>query len=193
MDDAPIAETDVALYGKSPKERIVAVHPVPGNARQQAARMRVYYRDADDAVSSSDEAVYPFFFLSDIQLLSTFTRNRYQYQELAGQNFYKFLAVFKSWNAYWDAIRHIEKEKKEQRASNELYLVSNPVQQYFMQTGQTCFKGMKFDELHRMQLDIEVYSEGGFPHAHRAGDEIIIVALSDNRGWHQILHSQGLF
>ena len=99
--------------------------------------------------------------------------------------------VFKSWNAYWDGVRHIEKATNQrQRTPDELYLINNPVQQYLLQTGNTCFKGMAFDELLRMQLDIEVYSESGFPNAKRAGDEVIIVALSDNRGWQKILHTR---
>ena len=69
-------------------------------------------------------------------------------------------------------------------------LISNPVQQYLMQTGQTCFKDLAFDKLHRMQLDIEVYSEVGFPNAKRATDEVIIIALSDNHGWQKILHTK---
>ncbi len=196
MDKTPVEvspENDVALFGKSSTPGIVSVHPVPGNRKQDTSKMRVYYRDpSTDTVSVTEEPVYPFFFIADANLLRSFPRDRYQFQELAGENYFKYLTVFKTWNAYWDAIRHIEKEKNQQkRTPDELYLVSNPVQQYFMQTGKTCFKNMKFDDLHRMQLDIEVYSEGGFPHAKRASDEIIIVALSDNRGWHKILHSKG--
>jgi DNA polymerase elongation subunit (family B) len=52
------------------------------------------------------------------------------------------------------------------------------------------FKGMTFDEVHRLQLDIEVRSRRGFPDARRAEDEIIVIALSDNRGWSAILDSR---
>ncbi|MFK7848961.1 MAG: DNA polymerase domain-containing protein [Rhodothermales bacterium] len=183
---------DIALFGKSDTPRIVAVHPVPNSRGQSTSSMQVYVRDEETGqVRSKEEPVYPFFFLADLSLLHTFPRNRYQYQDLAGDNYYKFLVVFKSWNAYWDAIRHIEREKNQlKRTPDELYLVSNPVQQYLMQTGQTCFKGLPFEELHRMQLDIEVFAEAGFPNAKRPSDEVIIVALSDNRGWQKILHSK---
>jgi DNA polymerase elongation subunit (family B) len=49
---------------------------------------------------------------------------------------------------------------------------------------------MTLDDLHRMQLDIEVYSQGSFPNAERPEDEIIIIALSDNRGWTKLLHQR---
>ncbi len=185
-------DLDAELFGKADTPNIVAVHPVPSRGSDKASQVQVYYRDiTEDRVSSEVHPVYPFFFLADIRLLQTFPRSRYQYQQLAGDNYFKFLVVFQSWNAYWDAIRHIEREtNKTQRTPDELYLINNPVQQYLMQTGRTCFKGMAFDDLHRMQLDIEVYSEAGFPNPRRPEDEVIIIALSDNRGWQQILHSR---
>jgi DNA polymerase elongation subunit (family B) len=57
-----------------------------------------------------------------------------------------------------------------------------------MQTGRTCFLDMTLDDLHRLQLDIEVMTDGGFPSAERPEDKIIIVAFSDNRGWTRLLH-----
>ena len=114
--DQTVPGDDAALFGKSLTPLIVAVHPVPDQRGQHAAKMRVYFRDVQhDTVSTKEEPVFPFFFLSDASLLHTFPRNRYQFQELAGNNFYKFLVVFKSWNAYWDAIRHIEKAKNQQK------------------------------------------------------------------------------
>lgn len=173
----------------------MAVHPVSyrkgSTGKKERASMRVYTRDPEkDLVESSDESVFPFFFLADIKLLGQFPRDRYKFQTLAGENYYKYLVVFETWGDYWDAIRYLERATNQGRTPDELYLVSNPVQQYLMQTGSTCFKHMAFEDLHRMQLDIEVYSEAGFPNAKRASDEIIIVALSDNRGWQKILHTK---
>lgn len=45
------------------------------------------------------------------------------------------------------------------------------------------FAGMRFSDLRRMQLDIEVVCEGGgFPSASRAGDRIIAVGISGGGG-----------
>lgn len=183
---------DVALFGKSATEAIVAVHPIQFKKGNEPARMRVYRRAKETlAISTSDEPVFPFFFLSDSRLLQDFPRHRFQYRQLKGDNFYRNLVVFKTWGAYWDAIRHIkDRTNQQQRTPDALYLINNPVQQYLMQTGQTGFKGMVFDDLHRMQLDIEVYSEEGFPNAARQTDEVFIVALTDNRGWQRVLHSR---
>ena len=191
MQNDTLSASDAALFGKSDLTRILAVNPI----RQRSngpAMVRVYRRcENGERVSSSDESIYPFFFLADIQLLQGFSRDRYQFQKLAGDNHYRFLVVFTTWNAYWDAIRHIEGAgRNDEHPQDHIYLINNPVQQYLMQTGHTCFKGMVFDDLHRLQLDIETYSEGGFPDPTRREDEIIIIALSDNRGWSQLLHTR---
>ena len=79
------------------------------------------------------------------------------------------------------------------RPSAGVYRIANPAQQYLMQSGRTLFKGMTFDDLHRLQLDIEVVSRPGmFPHAQRPEDRIVIVALGDNRGWRDIIDAREL-
>ena len=180
--------SDVALFGKNPDERIVAVHPMLDGNGQSV--MRIYRRSEDGAhVLETDQPFYPFFFLADIDLLRGFPRDRFQFQDLAGENYYRYLIVVHSWGAYWDAVRHVERAtESRERRPDELYLINNPAQQYLMQTGRTCFKNMAFDDLHRLQLDIEVYTEGGFPNATRPQDAVIIVSLYDNRGWKKLLH-----
>ena len=182
---------DAALYGKDPAPRIVSVHPLLDGDRQ--ALVRVYRRSPDLArVLEADEPFYPFFFLSDVDLLRTFPRERFRFQQLDGDNYYRYLVVFSTWGAYWDAVRHVERTAPKQAAGDgraePLYLVGSPAQQYLMQTGRTSFKEMAFDDLHRLQLDIEAYSERGFPDPSRPADEVVIVSLTDNRGWKQLLH-----
>ena len=191
----PVAPlSDVALFGRDATPRIVDVHPLRGGTDDETARVRVYRRSEDGAcVSEEIQPFYPFFFISDVELLRGFPRERYQFQPLQGANFYRHLIVFGSWSAYWDAVRHVERvtESTEKRPA-ELYLVNNPAQQYLTQTGRTLFKGMAFDDLHRLQLDIETYTESGFPNAERPEDAIIIVSLSDNRGWTRLIEGRAL-
>lgn len=182
-------DTDRALFGHDAAPRILDVQPLLGG---DEAAVRRYLRSADGASVTTDvQPFYPFFFLSDLGLLGGFPRQRYLHQKLGGANAYQHLIVVKSWGAYWEAIRHIERNSESrERRPRELYLVGSPVQQYLTQTGQTCFKGMAFDDLHRLQLDIETYTTEGFPNAERPGDEVIIVALSDNRGWSHLVHAR---
>ena len=186
-------QSDIALYGRDDMPRIVDVHPLMhGGDRGGRARVRLYQRSPDfQRVEGIDETFFPFFFLSDITLLRGFGRDRFKFQRLDGDNFFRYLVVFTTWSDYWDAVRQIERRTdSDQRRPEELYLVGSPAQQYMMQTGRTCFQDMTLDDLHRMQLDIEVYSEDRFPNAERPEDEIIIIALSDNRGWTKLLHQR---
>lgn len=187
-DAAP--RSDVALFGMDTAERLVAVHPLLDGRYSEQAALRLYHRSDDGArILETEQPFYPFFFLADVNLLRRFPRERFQFQQLDGDNYYRYLIVLRSWAAYWDAVRHVERAtESRERRPDEVYLINNPAQQYLMQTGRTCFKGLAFDDLHRLQLDIESYTEAGFPNAERPDDAVIIVALSDNRGWKQLLH-----
>jgi hypothetical protein len=111
-------------------------------------------------------------------------------RRLKGNAFHRHVAVFDTWDDYWNGLRAAERALETSNQPVEsLYRIPSPAQQYLTQTGRTLFKGMAFDDLHRLQLDIEVIGTGGFPNAARPADEVIIVALSDNRGWQQTLHS----
>ncbi len=70
----------------------------------------------------------------------------------------------------------------------------DPVHQYLLLTGRTSFGGVRFGDLRRMALDIEVVTTEGyeFPSAARAGDRIVAVALADSRGFRQVLRGDRL-
>jgi len=186
-DERPLADT--ALFGKDPMPRIVDVEPLMNGPSGEPARVRLYQRSEDfSSIIEHEESFYPFFFLSDITLLRGL-RDTFRYKRLEGDNFYEHLVVFRTWDAYWDALRQVEQRTdSDQQQPEEIYRVGAPAQQYLMQTGRTCMLDMTLDDLHRLQLDIEVYSEGGFPNADRPEDKVIIVALSDNRDWTEVLH-----
>ena len=154
--------------------------------------MRLYIRDLEtQCINTIDESVYPFFLISDIHFLTSFPRDRFQFQQLKGTNYFQYIVVFTSWRDYWDALSHVERGiAKSKQKEPVIYRINSPIQQFLMQTGHTCFKGMALDDLHRMQLDIEVYTDSGFPDPSRPEDEVIIIALSDNRGWSQLLHTK---
>lgn len=181
--DAPSSD-DALLYGHDPAERIVALHPV-GPA---GTTMRLYRRRSPTEVTTEDVRVHPFFFLSDIDLLAGFPRERFQFQELAGGGFFRHLVVVADRGSYFDALRHVERATETEKARpDEVYLPGSPEQQYLMQTGRTLFKGMDFSDLVRLQLDLEVYSPEGFPQASTPEHRIILVALSDSTGWSRLV------
>lgn len=63
---------------------------------------------------------------------------------------------------------------------DEYYRVG-PVEQYLMLTGRVYFRGMVYDDLHRMQFDLETTALD--PHRGR----IFMVAIRDNRGFSAVL------
>ncbi|MCS3862936.1 DNA polymerase elongation subunit (family B) [Salinibacter ruber] len=190
--DATQSAADTALFGKDPMPRLVDVHPMMDRPSDEPARVRVYQRSEDFAsIHEQEDTFFPFFFLSDFSLLADRYRNGdvHTATPLNGDNFYQYLLTFETWSDYWDALRQVEhRSDSDQQAPDELYRVGSPAQQYLMQTGRSCLLGMTLDDLHRLQLDIEVYSEGSFPNADRPDDKVIIVALSDNWGWDEVLH-----
>ena len=179
--DADLTD-EALLYGHDPDERIVALQTVGPST------IRLYRRIDLERVETEDVRVHPFFFLSDVELLKGFPRDRYQFQELAGDGFFRQLVVFPDRNAYWDALRHVERTTETEKSRpDEVYLPGSPEQQYLMQTGRTLFKGMAFEDLKRLQLDIEVYSREGFPQAEVPEHRVILVALSDSTGWSRLV------
>jgi DNA polymerase elongation subunit (family B) len=97
----------------------------------------------------------------------------------------------------WDAVHHLVRQYANATRTNVesyaelpiLHLRVDPTAQFLLQSGITLFKGMEFRDVHRLQLDIETYTSQGvrFSNAQRIEDRIIIIALSDNRGWSQLL------
>ncbi len=157
--------------------------------------MRLYFRESS-GLRVQDERFFPFFHLSDSSLLKRFGRKHWL-KELAGSGFFRFLCVFEDWASMWEAVRIVMEESSRtefSRASSyadveQLHLLPDPTTQFLMQSGFTLFKGLDFDDLVRMQLDIETYTSGPhrFSNARVPGDRIIIISLSDNRGWEHVI------
>ncbi len=177
------------LRGHNTEEGILAVHP-SGNAS-----MRLYIRGAK-SVTTRDEEFFPFFYLSDPFLLDGFNQ-KFWLKKAEGALAFSHICVFPAWPVLWDAVRHmldrfntLTTTRIESYAQlDAIHLIPDPVTQFLLQTGRTLFKGMSFDDLHRLQLDIETYTDGPyrFSKATRPGDRIILIALTDNRGWNTVI------
>lgn len=185
------------LFGKDIEERIVGIHQLADN------KIRLYVRDKN-GVKSRDEEFYPFFFLSEDTLLEGFTpanNEKFWLIKLQGDNFYRFLAIFKTQQNYRNALDHItskskqsSQEENDSGVSNNLtYNRGDAVTQYLLQTGKTLFKGMMFEDLYRIQLDIETYykpEKSTSTKVSIGSDPIIIISLCDNKGWEQVIHTK---
>jgi DNA polymerase I len=171
------------LYGHNTDSNLIALH------QNGESQMRVYFR-RDEATVAEDVDFYPFFFLSEKRYLEGFTKKHWV-KELVGDNHYKFVCAFSRWSDMWEAVnfalqKHNQSSDQKVQSYPEadfLLLRPDPKTQYLMQTGRTLFKGMKFEDLYRLQLDIETYSRLRFSKAERLEDRIIVIALGDSAGW----------
>ena len=176
------------LFGHNDEQHIVAVQTLDDST------VRVYKRDGN-AVTYNDEELFPFFHLSESRFISGFGKTIWL-KKLEGNNFYQYVCAFERVHDMWDGVRHIlEKINQSQEKRIDSYtdtehilLRSDTNTQFLMQSGKTLFKGMEFTDLYRMQLDIETYSKSyKFSNAERPEDRIILISLSDNRGWEMVL------
>src|SRR5438874_4393373 len=62
-----------------------------------------------------------------------------------------------------------------------LVLICHPIEQFLTLTGHTYFKGMRFDDLHRLQFDLETTG------LNEDRDRIFMVSLRDSSGWQDCL------
>ncbi len=185
------------LFGKDKEEGIVGAYQLSDTL------IRVFNRQ-NGAVYSHDEPFYPFFFASDEAILEGFIpedKEKFWLLKLSGSNYYKALAIFKNWKNQRNAIDYINKKRYNETQENEnknslydsnpfIYNKGDAVTQYLLQSGKTLFKGMMFDDLYRMQLDIETNYDAIKKGKTFGEDEVIIISLSDNRGWETALHSK---
>lgn len=98
------------------------------------------------------------------------------YTELAGEG-YRFLVTLPNWSAFVSARSSLRLSGADHVA------YPSPEKQFLLSTGRTLFKGLTFDDVHRMQIDIETAGLSSEPESNR----ILLIALSDNRGWEEIV------
>jgi DNA polymerase, archaea type len=182
---------ETLLFGHNEETHVVALQPVGGSM------IRVYKR-VDGRVEFTDAEFYPFFHLSDARFIEGFTK-KFWLKKLEGGNFYQYLCAFQSSFDVWDALQYaLRKINAYYKTTVTSYLETEHIlfrpdmtTQYLLQSGMTLFKGMDFPELYRIQIDIQIYSNGHrTPNAERQDDRIVFIAMSDNRGWQKVLGSR---
>ncbi len=184
---------DVVLIGQNQTPGIVAVQQVG----EQTIR---WYRREDGKLSTTEVEFFPFFFLADDALLEGFPR-RHWLKELAGSNFYRYLAAFTRWHDMWEAVRHVinainmtsSRRISSYSETDLLHLRPDPLVQYLLQSGVTLFKGMSFDQLRRLQISFHALSHRNRPSdARKSEDRIVAIGLSDSEGWKRTLDGRKL-
>jgi len=179
---------DPILFGHDNEQNIVAVQT------NGESLVRIYSR-TEEGIISREEEFFPFFHISDKRFIDNFP-DKYWLKKLDGTSFYQYLCAFPSVPVLWDAVNFaLRKMTREFKSNFSSYLDTDHIflrpdmnTQYLLQSGKTLFKGMQFGDLHRLQIDIETYSKDyRFSRADKKDDRIILIALSDNRGFQTVL------
>lgn len=162
--DAPALSAEQILFGWRDTPRLVAVELTDTEAI-------LHQRKPDGSCSSWREPFTPW-------LLTT---QRYadidaQWKQLDGDG-YCWMAQFGSWTEYQSARMRLRDMHV------DVIAYGSPERQFLMLSGYTLFKEMSFDDVHRMQVDIETVGLN----PQEPSNRILLIVLHDNRGWGEVL------
>jgi DNA polymerase elongation subunit (family B) len=160
-------EENELLFGSDPTQRIVAIE------LGETGTIKVYRREKDGSIAADIEPFHPFVWCdSDVTDLNIGA------EKLTGELRYGWRITVDSWKELI-ALRNGLKN-----AGRSFFALSDPVQHYLTHTGRTLFKGLAFEELRRLQL--EVLSGAGIEDPGQ-GERLMSIALSDNTGWEELI------
>ena len=165
-------EENTLLFGSDPTPRIVAIE------LGDTGTVKVYRREKDGSTAIDIEPFHPFVWCdSDVTDLNI------DAEKLAGDLRYGWRISVNSWKELI-ALRNGLKA-----AGRSFFALSDPVQHYLTHTGRTLFKGLPFEELRRIQLEVLSFigGETEIPDASQAADHLMSIALSDNSGWEELI------
>ena len=181
---------DSLLYGHNPEERIVAVHQL----NDQTIRL---FKRIEGKILHRDVEFFPFFFLADETLIKEFPK-KFWLKKLAGNNFYQFIAAFSRWSEMWEAVHFILRQYNKRYSLHissyqelkEILVRADPVRQFLLQSGITLFKGMEFDDLVRLHIDVQCTPAAG---KKRGGkdkgieEQLLVITLLTSNGKKNVL------
>jgi DNA polymerase I len=170
------------LFGHDASGGLLAFQPTDSTIRTYARR--------DGAVTTSEEPLRPFLLLADPAVLDGFP-GTVDLTRLDGEGAFRWRAELASWSEALRARDHGQRASGRTGGAAEApyRFLADPAHQFLLRTGRTSFLGMRFEELSRMALDIEVTTAPGFefPNAARESDRIIAIALADSAGFVTVL------
>jgi len=158
------------LHGTSPLPRIVAVEPAGGDA------VTLYRRAENGGITVERDTFRPWLLLSrdDARLLP---QDEHALTALPGSGALNCLAEFAKWSGYQAGLAALNE------AGAPVFSYPSVVGQYLVASGRTLFFDMRFEEVHRVQVDIETASLlATAPEA-----RVLMAAVTDSRGHEEVI------
>ncbi|MDD3118225.1 MAG: DNA polymerase domain-containing protein [Victivallales bacterium] len=167
-------------------ERVTAAEPL------EDGRAIIWQRDGNN-VSHREIPFRPFVLLTRTDLLDG-AELEHTLTPLSGSGPLQTVASFTGIGDYERALKYLKQVTgRTPSAPGAPYLViSDLTQQLLISARFRLFRGMSFRDLRRLQFDIETLNTAGyeFSNPQREGDAVIIISLSDNTGWEQVISQQ---
>lgn len=184
---------DEYLFGWNPTPGIVSVWA------QRDGRVVIWRREGGGIVRSSDR-YRPWLLatsLDDLSYLGPMLKRvdepgaaqaSISYQELSGpESTFRYLLFSPNMRTLERSVLAGASRRLRRKVGSvgdlDTYYAVGPVEQYLMQSGQVYFRGLHYEDLHRLQFDLETTSLD--PHRGR----IFLIAVKDNRGLAAILEA----
>ncbi len=175
------------LFGSHHDEKLVAIEHCEGDTDE----VKLFFRRDGGTVAEKD--VFRPWILCDKETIEG-CPVEFSSQKLGGKEKIDLLASFRNWKDCYKAQKWISSSRKisSSEPGAPCVFINDPVQQYLMQSGRTLFSGMVFEELRRMQVDIECMTASGyeFCNSEREEDRIIAIALADQTGWVEVISGE---
>lgn len=183
---SPVETTgDTALYGNDGEQGLVAVELVERRGKPSET---VYYLREGERTVSRREPFHAFLFLEEA--LAAQCPEPAERIEIAGRGRLNACLLFDSWRACEKARSWCARVSDALPSSPgaPYFCPRDPIQHELTVTGRTLFKGMRFEDLRRLQVDIECTTTRGyeFCNAEREGDRIIAIAMTDGE-WTEVI------
>jgi DNA polymerase elongation subunit (family B) len=171
------------LFGADPTPGVVAIEP------GDAATMILWVREGGE-LARREEPFRPGVWITSPDLLDGYG-GEVEIAPLAGDAAFQHLVTVPDGRALEKLRRHLAKVSGETPSSPRApYLYqSDPVHLHLLLTGKTLFKGMRFGDLRRLQLDIETHVDAAFefPSPERDSDRIISIGITDSTGYEEVI------
>jgi len=176
-------DSDPILFGHAGELAIVAIEITSGGDQV------VIFKREGDRVVESREQFKPFIIVENSIIKDLPVP--YVEKKLQGAGRLDTCIIFASWRDCIKASKWLAAQAGLSRNSADAsYLFLNdPVHQHMIVSGRTLFHGLYFDDLRRMQVDIECLTSAGyeFCNAEREGDRIAAIAVGDQSGWMDVI------